>query len=121
MTHKGEELVGLHAEDYQCGSGTKHELAILKLESKGFTGMGRHDRAPLPFHLPFDWNGTDPDDRNWMFQLHAWRMLDPYLHLMLKEGRESASFKHRIAVVADWICDNVLGKFGTFTWYDMST
>jgi hypothetical protein len=75
MTQKSEALTELQAEDYQCPPGIDCELAIQQLECKGFTAMGRTDRKPVPFRLPFDWNGTDPDDRNWMFQLHAWRML----------------------------------------------
>lgn len=116
-----QALATLRVEDYQCPPCIKGESEILKLESKGFTGMGRADRAPLPFRLPFDWNGTDVGDRNWMFQLHAWRMLDPYLVLMLENGGQRTCFAHSVAVVTDWIRENVLGEPGPFKWFDMST
>lgn len=114
-------LATLDAGDYQCVGGSNPEVLIATFEKKGFTGNGRTDRSPLKIRLPFDWNGTDPTDRNWMFQLHAWRMLDPYLHLMVKDGGERRSFKRCVMVIRDWTRDNILGKAGPFTWYDMST
>ena len=57
--------------------------AIAALAGAGFVVPGRRDLPPLPFRLPFDWHADPLSDRNWMFNLQAWRMLDPYLNRLL--------------------------------------
>lgn len=121
MTQKAEVLAGLRAEDYQIIVVPDLTAEIKRQKRDGFVGHARKDRSPTRITLPFDWHGTDSSDRNWMFQLHAWRMLDPHLCLMLQDGGKRASFEHSIAIVTDWIRDNCFGKAGTYTWYDMST
>lgn len=46
-----------------------------QLWETGFVPAGRAV-APWPFQLPLDWNVDPFRDRNWRYQLHAWRMLD---------------------------------------------
>ena len=63
--------------------------AIAALPERGFAVPGRGDLAPAPFRLPFDWHADPLCDRNWMFNLQAWRMLDPYLNRLLREPEPS--------------------------------
>ena len=56
-----------------------------------------------------------------MFQLHALRMLDPYLNRLRSEPDHSGSFSAILDIVADWYRDNVLKRDGRWTWNDMST
>ena len=79
------------------------------------------DLPPQPFRLPFDWNADPLNDRNWMFQLHAWRMLDPHLNRLLAEPGHPRAFADILEVVADWHRGNVRNRPGPFTWYDMAT
>ena len=82
---------------------------------------GRGDLAPAPFRLPFDWHADPLRDRNWMFNLQAWRMLDPYLNRLLREPEHPGGFADPLAVIADWARGNLGRRAGRFTWYDMST
>jgi hypothetical protein len=104
--------VGVH-RDYAAG--------IAALTVVGFVAPGRRDLPPRPFRLPFDWNADPFGDRNWMFHLHAWRMLDPHLNRLLAEPGHPDALPSIEAVVADWNRDNLCGRPGRFTWYDMST
>ncbi len=39
----------------------------------------RKDATPWPLQLPLDWSADPFKDNNWLFQVHAWRMIDPLL------------------------------------------
>lgn len=103
--------------------------SVAALEKTGFTAHGRKDLPPLPLRLPMDWNADPFADRNWMFQIHAWRMLDPYLNTLLapprtQERRPSDPPRHLsviLEIMADWKRDNILGAPGPLTWNDMAT
>ena len=97
-----------------------YAAAIAALAGAGFVAPGR-DLPPQPFRLPFDWNADPLNDRNWMFQLHAWRMLDPHLNRLLAEPGHPRAFADILEVVADWHRGNVRSRPGPFTWYDMAT
>lgn len=88
------------------------------LQNEGFVPLGR-DVAPWPFELPVDWNADPYDDRNWRFQLHAWRMLDPVFSAWERE-RDSRYLDYAWRVMRDWH-DFHLEQSGEFQWYDMST
>ena len=94
--------------------------AIAALAGAGFVAPDR-DRPPQPFRLPYDWHADPLNDRNWMFQLHAWRMLDPHLNRLLAEPGHPRAFADILDVVADWHRGNVRSRPGPFTWYDMAT
>ena len=79
------------------------------------------DLPPQPFRLPFDWHADPLKDRNWMFQLHASRMLDPYLNRLVADPGHPRAFADILEVIADWHRGNARSRAGRFTWYDMST
>jgi hypothetical protein len=97
-----------------------YAAAITELVEKGFLARGRN-LPPQPFRLPFHWHADPLRDRNWMFQLHAWRMLDPYLSRLLAEPDHPRAFADILEVIDDWHRGNVRRRAGRFTWYDMST
>ena len=89
-----------------------HAQAIADLRTKGFSVPARSGVPPGPFRLPFDWHADPLRDRNWMFQLHAWRMLDPHLHRLLAEPGHPRAFADILEVIADWHRGNVRGRPG---------
>lgn len=95
------------------------EAAIAALAVRGFDVPARAGLPPVPFRLPFDWHADPLGDRNWMFSLQAWRMLDPFLNRLARDPRHPRAFDDPLAVIADWERGN--RKAGRFTWYDMST
>jgi hypothetical protein len=80
----------------------------------------RRDLPPVAMNLPFDW-GMDPfQDRNWCFQLHAWRMLDPIWHEFFEVDWERLK-SEVMPWVADWHRYHVVeSREARFSWYDMS-
>ena len=94
---------------------------IAALTERGFTAQGRADLPPHPFALPFDWKADPFGDRNWMFQLQAWRLLDPHFNRLRHEPGHPRAFADICDVIADWHRDNIEGGRGKFTWYDMAT
>jgi hypothetical protein len=92
-----------------------------KLESVGFFPATRKDVEPVPFTLPFKWHADPLEDRNWMFQLHAWRMLDGYLNAIHKRDGNGEALERVIEIVRDWHRSNVAEGPGDWSWYDMST
>ena len=95
------------------------EAAIAALAVQGFDVPARAGLPPVPFRLPFDWHADPLGDRNWMFSLQAWRMLDPFLNRLARDPGHRRAFDDPLAVVADWERGN--RRAGRFTWYDMST
>lgn len=95
--------------------------AIVGLWEKGFVAHGRADLPPHPFALPFDWAQDPFGDDNWMFQLHAWRMLDPYLRRIARApAKTPAARAGSLAIVADWARAEAAGAAGSFAWHDMA-
>jgi hypothetical protein len=94
--------------------------AITALATVGFVARNR-DLPPQPFRLPFDWHADPLQDRNWMFQLHAWRMLDPHFCRLLAESTHPQAFVDILEVIADWHRSNVRCTPSPFAWYDMAT
>lgn len=73
---------------------------VKSLEERGFVAHGR-ELDPWPVRLPLDW-GADPfGDRNWRFQLHAWRMVDHYLTAYADAGGERY-LRAALMLVLDW-------------------
>ena len=54
-----------------------NQKAIEKYELEGF--RPRKDNKALKLALPINWSQDPFNDKNWMFQLQAWRLLDFYL------------------------------------------
>lgn len=86
---------------------------------KGFKPRG--DLPAVRIAPPVDWMMDPYRDRNWSFQLHAWRMLNPIWQEY--HGSDWARLK---AEILPWIFDwheyhMVQGRESPFAWYDMST
>lgn len=94
---------------------------IVYLQESGFVPHGRKEISPVPFSLPFDWHSDPLKDKNWMFQLHAWRMLDPYLNFLASENRSAEVGEDVGSIIFDWFQNNVVKTSGVWSWYDMST
>lgn len=90
-----------------------------QLWETGFVPAGRHV-SPWPFQLPLDWNADPFNDRNWRYQLHAWRMLDP----LLGAWEQTGSIKYlddTLRIVLDWYeYHSVRGQKSDYEWYDMA-
>lgn len=87
--------------------------AIEKYEKIGF--QPRSDNIPYKLNLPIEWLQDPFNDRNWMFQLHAWRMLDAYLN-----RGNSQDLYYASQVMNDWVSFEKNHK-SKWLWYDMST
>lgn len=89
--------------------------------AQGFQPPGRSELPPWPLQLPLDW-GADPfDDRNWQFQLNAWRMLDPLI-VAWETTRAPGHLDEAMALVADWHRFHVVqGRHSSHGWNDMAT
>ncbi len=87
--------------------------AITKYEKKGFQPRG--DNIPYKLTFPIGWLDDPFQDRNWMFQLQAWRMLDGYL------SRGNVKDLNYVSkVINDWV-DFEKAHKDKWLWYDMST
>jgi hypothetical protein len=81
----------------------------------------RKDVSPIHLTHPLDWNMDPFKDRNWRFQLSAWRMLNPiwsrwYGRDWKRLGDEVMPWVH------DWYDYHVIRrKASDFEWYDMAT
>lgn len=75
----------------------------------------RADCIPYPLPIPINWLEDPFGDRNWMFQLHGWRMLDAYLLRAHFEDLEYVA-----DVINDWVQFEKKHD-SKWLWYDMST
>ena len=80
----------------------------------------RSDVRPLGISPPVDWNMDPFDDRNWRFQLHSWRMLNPIWAQWY--GRDWERLQAEIMPwIQDWYDYHVnKGNASDFEWYDMA-
>lgn len=81
----------------------------------------RADTKPIKLTPPLDWNMNPLRDRNWCFQLHAWRMLQPIWAEFY--GRDWARLKEEVLPwIMDWYSYHLVKeRASTFMWYDMAT
>jgi Heparinase II/III N-terminus len=88
-------------------------------KSHGF--RPRADVSPFPLKLPLDWAADPFGDRNWQFQLHAWRMIDPIIYEYF-ETREVHFLQEATTYMLDWWrFHEDDGAATRFSWYDMAT
>ncbi len=81
----------------------------------------RRDVEPWPLELPLNWAADPFEDRNWRFQLNAWRMIDPYIVAYFKSG-DVQLLAEALEYVEDWHAFHADDDHGnSFAWYDMST
>lgn len=96
------------------------EVEIAEYMSKGFLPMGRKDLSRKPLDFPIGWGEDIFSDRNWMFQLHAWRMLDPFLQRLAP-----ADINYISDLINDWRAgERAMERSNEevrWFWYDMST
>ena len=100
----------------------RHICTILGRKSDSPTSFRpRRDVEAWDAALPIDW-GADPfHDRNWQFQLHAWRVMDYQLY-EYREAENPAWLREAIEIALDWAHHHVeLGNSEKFSWYDMAT
>ncbi len=96
-----------------------NQLGYAHQKRRGFTP--RKDNKPWPLTLPLDWNADPFNDRNWQFQLHAWRMTDPILVEYFKTG-DTMYLAEALVFIEDWHSYHFQYKNSTiFSWYDMAT
>ncbi len=98
-----------------------HSAAVQarQLWETGFVPTGR-DVPPWPFLLPLDWNADPFTDRNWRYQLHAWRMLDPLLGAWENTGN-TKYLDDALRIVFDWYeYHSVRDQKSDYEWYDMA-
>lgn len=80
----------------------------------------RRDREEWNFSFPIDWEADPFEDRNWRFQLHSWRMTDPFLNEYFRTG-DKALLHETLEYILDWHRFHfVLGQSSDYSWYDMA-
>lgn len=80
----------------------------------------RRDVQPWPLELPLDWAADPFADRNWRFQLNAWRMVDPYMVEYFKTG-DVQVLGEALGYIEDWHAFHANSEHdNSFAWYDMS-
>lgn len=97
----------------QCEIVSSKTNTIDLYEKIGF--KPRTDCTPYPLYLPVDWLEDPFNDRNWMFQLHGWRMLDPYFVRAQKDD-----LGYIADIINDWV-QFEKNNTSKWLWYDMST
>ena len=97
----------------------KSSISYKFLREKGF--KPRKDLLPWPISLPIEWNSDPFKDRNWRFQLHAWRIIDPIL-LRYQNTKNRKYLQEAVEIIKDWYQYHfVLEKESKYEWYDMAT
>lgn len=102
---------------YQIQRAGNSNKAICLFFERGFVPFGRDDLSPVKLKAPISWSEDIFSDRNWMFQLHGWRMLDAFFNRM-----EPLDIEFISSIMTDWwqfysSDPSVTSWF----WYDMST
>lgn len=81
-------------------------------------------RGDLPvwsLALPLDWNADPFGDRNWRFQLSAWRMLDA-IWREYADAPSAALIDRALSYVQDWHRFHFIqGRVSDYCWDDMAT
>lgn len=107
----------LDCRQYQISVFRDPEREIELAQSEGFQALARQDLERVALSYPLDWAADPLQDRNWMFQLHGWRMLDPLFNRMKDQDLD-----HIGNVMEDWYQfwrQNREARH--WCWYDMST
>ncbi len=96
-------------------------FGFIKNESTLNEFKPRKDLPSYKLEFPLDWNIDPFNDRNWCFQLHAWRMIDNKL-LEYEKSRGIKKIIDSLKIIADWENFTIKNENETFfTWYDMAT
>jgi hypothetical protein len=89
------------------------------LESHGW--RARTDTEPQPLPLTVEAWSADPfGDRNWRFQLHAWRPID--LYIRAHDRTDDVSYLERaFAVIRSWVAAEAIAGETNAYWNDMGS
>jgi glycosyltransferase involved in cell wall biosynthesis len=96
---------------------------FVKNESTLYQFKPRKDTSVYPLKLPLDWsfNPNSKKDRNWLFQLHAWRMLDNNFFEYEKQ-QDISKLIATIPIIRDWYRFVIVEQMDTpMNWNDMAT
>ncbi len=99
-------------------------------QSDSYSFKPRKDAKPYKIALPMDWDKNPFNENNWMFQLHAMRLLDTEISQYAKT-KEVKKLTRSIEVLLDWKRDILEKKEiyrfdkesdkDSFAWHDMAT
>ena len=103
---------------------TRDMLFLLLARSFGQTKrlgtVFRKDGDSLRLKPPIDW-GQDPfNDRNWCFNLHALRAIDPALDKHIRTGKPEA-LRYALSWILDWRRAQLEGTASEFANHDMAS
>jgi hypothetical protein len=116
MTSYNKALPTLKLDDFPFFSKRRRSLHHVAPES--FQPVAAHPAVALT--LPFDWSFDPYRDRNWRFNLQAWRMFDP-IWRRLRHGSHRLVQEEILAWMANWYHFHVeLKQDSSFAWYDMA-
>jgi len=109
-------------QEFEIVPSTSPLQAWREQNMNGFQARGRSDLAAVHLGDPVDWSLDPQGDRNWKFQLQAWRNLDPLFELVAGSKDDAAEWAPVLAA-------SMLGWHGQakgtlrkkWAWYDMST
>lgn len=100
-----------------------HELCLsYPFDLQHFRAHGfcpRKDLTPVELAPPVDWAGDPFRDRNWCFQLHAWRMNAPFLKAY-QASQDAALLREALNYALDWWRFHQRKKATDFSWKDMA-
>ena len=86
---------------------------------KGFVGPKRTDVLPVPLNVPVQSERTE-FDRNWRFNLNAWKMIEPMLKHHDATGDHLAA-RLALDLIRDWARFNIEEELeNAFLWYDIA-
>ncbi len=108
-----------------------HELSLFNLAkfsyfliyknfSNGLLFKPRSDVDAIKLKIPLDWSIDPFNDKNWCFQLHAWRMIG---HLLMKFDKSLVldDLELCFTIIEDWYRFTIQeGKLTTLTWDEMA-
>ena len=102
-----------------CGNLAEPREAVAALEDTGWTARSDSPPALLPQDIDA-WNADPFHDRNWRFQLHAWRPIDPYVVAHDLTG-EAAYLDRAIVVMRSWEAAESASDDDALYWNDMGS
>lgn len=106
----------------------KLEIGDFPVTSGNYAAQVRHgfrprrDLKPVKITVPVDWEMDPFQDRNWRFQLHAWRMLPAIWSEFLARRNGKVVVTEIMPWIRDWHRYHVVeGRSTEMTWHDMAT
>lgn len=102
-----------------CGNLAEPLEAVATLESVGWTARADSPPAPLPLSVEA-WDEDPFHDRNWRFQLHSWRPIDPYVVAHDLTGDET-HLDRAVAVMRTWEAAEARSSDDALYWNDMGS